>query len=1154
MSTTELELCFSAMSGVFPGAESTDALWERIIQADIAPLTDLTERWNIQRDVIYSSEKKTLNKIYLDKAHCLEIDQDGFASFWGRQTQITKNVLENLIQQAHLDPDDSKTKTALVIGTSWSDESYFMVGSQYDQNKEWFDLTDYEKLAKSLGINGPVITVDTACSSFAYAIDSAKNIIQSGQANRAIVAGVNAFLPPSLFLGFSQLGAFSASEALRPFSETSDGLVPGECVAAFLLEPLNHTLTSSNRKPLALLKGLGISSDGAEGSIFSPGKLAQINAYKRAYKNLNPLDIDYIEAHGTGTPVGDSTELESLHTFFKSYFEEKNTRLPIGSIKSIIGHTLAASGAASLAKALLMLSHKKIPPHISVQQHSFFEKSCLDLPQQAIDFPKLDRNIRIGISSFGFGGANAHVIIEEANYCIKKNAELSLQDKPKKLDLAITQCDANFAVAPSNIAWQKLITSQKIQSASTFPDRFKRIRQSQKNQSESLHGHFFKGKMPIDIANFRMGPKQLSYVDSFKLLVAYRTKVMLSSAQYDDKNTAMVMCANMGGEHFFDLYHKLDHYLDANCSEPPNIVVDDVGSMLPTMISGYPTRVLDLKGFHQTLSGEAGIFWNAFKNAPFWLKDSCKTLVLGAGHYLNCVADSIRANSSVEHGEGIGLFVVKSYEQALQNKEQILARVSYIIEKNDAENIEQACALAEKSLSTLDVQICELSPNNSHTSLVNAQKITGFMGEATGVESLAAAIYAPKLQHVIEVRSENVPQFWVFIEKDQHVNAIGDPEIKLLQEIQFSLTDQDNQKKESSEVLTNQVDLPKIEEMEVTNKIHVQPNLTISELHDVIFDSLQTHLALQMKVIEKLKKISNQESTLPNRIQEIYSPYHRLIESYKKDATGMSALLIVNEHHSYFFDHALDHVPGVLLLAGILQLVEVYKADQNNAELFIHQVDIQFKRYAEKNSPIQISLKHYNSMCYEIEVTQNHHILCLCTVKITENNKQFIQPNEQSFKPCVKQNYLHKSIPENILVSDLNYQNQDAFVMTCPIPLDHYFSQGNPKSLSMIYFLEVARQCFMLLAHEMLDIPTGTPMNLIQLSFSLNTPISRNSSFKLVPHHELKKWSGLMQTGEVDISLQDATREIGRAKITSQVINKEIYAMQRKNAHEKADA
>ena len=459
-------LCFTAMSGVFAGHATLDQLWTGIVQARPAPLTDLPARWGISRERFVSPTPGTRNRSYLDRAFCLDLmPAPGAVGAWRQQRDLTLRVCEQLWDPAQVPGAAAPRQgTALVWGTSWSDESLFRADGdlalQHAVRQDWLGPDDQlDEVADALRLDGPRLSIDTACSSFPYALATAEALIRTGQARRAVVAGVNVFLPPQLFLGFSQLRALSADARLKAFSSQANGIVPGEGVAAFLVEPVAEALRAG-RRPLGLLRALGISSDGSEGSVFAPGHRAQLAAYQRAYQSLDPASIRYVEAHGTGTPVGDQTELQSLDDFFRPHLGTR-TRLPLGSIKPLVGHTLAAAGAASLAKVLLMLRHGTLPPHIDVPPHARLTESCFELPTAAAPLPTGPTPWRIGLSSFGFGGANAHAVIEDARHlpapAVRVPAGTVPTSRPHasdataapqvhRLDLDIVDLDASLAI------------------------------------------------------------------------------------------------------------------------------------------------------------------------------------------------------------------------------------------------------------------------------------------------------------------------------------------------------------------------------------------------------------------------------------------------------------------------------------------------------------------------------------------------------------------------------------------------------------------------------------------------------------------------------------------------------------------------------------
>lgn len=250
--TTEDDLCFSAMAGEFPGAPSTDALWNVLVQGEIAPIQAMPARWELDKSAIFSAKAGEKDRTYLDSAFCLTDDASIPSRHDGRQVAIGKKVLQTLLTQLAAQGSVLDTKrTALVVATSWCDESYFATGTANSAGAP-VGFTPGEQvaaLASAFALGGPVLSVDTACSSFPYAIDMAKALLSSGQADNAIVMALNTVLPPALFLGFSQLTAFSARASMQAFGQDADGIVPGECAAAFLVEPVSQAL-AARRQPL----------------------------------------------------------------------------------------------------------------------------------------------------------------------------------------------------------------------------------------------------------------------------------------------------------------------------------------------------------------------------------------------------------------------------------------------------------------------------------------------------------------------------------------------------------------------------------------------------------------------------------------------------------------------------------------------------------------------------------------------------------------------------------------------------------------------------------------------------------------------------------------------------------------------------------------
>ena len=272
-------------------------------------------------------------------------------------------------------------------------------------------------LSAALGLGGGAFTLDAACASSLYAIKLACDELRRGRCDAMLAGGVSR--PEALYtqIGFSQLQALSPSGKCRPFDARADGLVVGEGAGLVLLKRLDDALRDGDRI-YGVIRGIGLSNDLA-GSLLAADSEGQVRAMRAAYEQAgwSPADIDLIECHGTGTPQGDATELRSLAALWDGC-DRRPAQCAIGSVKSNVGHLLTAAGAASLIKVLLALRARRLPPTANFQHpapglataRSPFRVQAQDAPWQRRD-SRTPR--RAAISAFGFGGINAHLLLEE---------------------------------------------------------------------------------------------------------------------------------------------------------------------------------------------------------------------------------------------------------------------------------------------------------------------------------------------------------------------------------------------------------------------------------------------------------------------------------------------------------------------------------------------------------------------------------------------------------------------------------------------------------------------------------------------------------------------------------------------------------------------
>ena len=273
------------------------------------------------------------------------------------------------------------------------------------------------RIANRLNLRGPNYLVDAACSSSLLAVGAAIDELRAGRSRLMLAGGVNASLPADVTTIFTQLGALSARGKVRPFEAGSDGTLLGEGLGVVVLKRLPDALADADRI-YAVLRGVAQSSDGRGAGLLAPSHEGETLAIRRAYaaSAIDPASVGLVEAHGTGIPLGDKTEIASL----KSVFGERNAPIgtkALGSVKSMISHCIPAAGVASLIKMSLAIHHKVLPPtlceevnpDLGIDTTPFYVNT-----QTAPWIGRLGQPRRAAVNAFGFGGTNSHAILEQA--------------------------------------------------------------------------------------------------------------------------------------------------------------------------------------------------------------------------------------------------------------------------------------------------------------------------------------------------------------------------------------------------------------------------------------------------------------------------------------------------------------------------------------------------------------------------------------------------------------------------------------------------------------------------------------------------------------------------------------------------------------------
>ena len=273
------------------------------------------------------------------------------------------------------------------------------------------------RLSYFLDLRGPSLTVDTACSSSLVAVHLACQSLRTGQSELAVAAGVNLILSPVVTRSFDAAEAMSPTGACHAFDAAADGFVRGEGCGVAVLKRLSDAIRDGDQV-LAVVRGSAVNQDGRSNGLMAPNPTAQAAVLRAACTDagIQPLEIDYVEAHGTGTLLGDPIEARALGAVY-GRGRQPDAPLLAGAVKTNLGHLEAAAGIVGLIKATLAVQHGTIPANLhfdTPNSHIPFDQLRLKVVAEATDWPATGRPRLAGVSSFGFGGTNAHIVLEQA--------------------------------------------------------------------------------------------------------------------------------------------------------------------------------------------------------------------------------------------------------------------------------------------------------------------------------------------------------------------------------------------------------------------------------------------------------------------------------------------------------------------------------------------------------------------------------------------------------------------------------------------------------------------------------------------------------------------------------------------------------------------
>ncbi|MBV8882827.1 MAG: AMP-binding protein, partial [Chroococcidiopsidaceae cyanobacterium CP_BM_RX_35] len=414
----------------FPGAKNPVAFWKLLHDGVDAIKEVPLSRWDI--NAFYDPTPATAGKMNTGWGGFLEQVDRFDPQFFGippreaqsmdPQQRLLLEVSWEALESAGQPPEQlAGSQTGVFIGISNYDYSHL-------QFKHTVGLDAYSgtgsaisiianRLSYFLDLRGPSWAVDTACSSSLVAVHQAIVSLRQGECQLAIAGGVNLILTPQPTIIFSQARMMAADGRCKAFDASADGYVRGEGCGVVVLKRLSDALRNGDHIQ-AVIRGSAVNQDGRSNSLTAPNGPSQQSVIRRALKNagVTPAQISYVEAHGTGTSLGDPIEVNSLKEVLMAGREREQPAW-IGSVKTNIGHLEAAAGIAGLIKVVLSLQHEEIPPQLHLKQLNPYidlEATPLSIPTKHQKWLRGNKSRLAGVSSFGFGGTNAHVILEEA--------------------------------------------------------------------------------------------------------------------------------------------------------------------------------------------------------------------------------------------------------------------------------------------------------------------------------------------------------------------------------------------------------------------------------------------------------------------------------------------------------------------------------------------------------------------------------------------------------------------------------------------------------------------------------------------------------------------------------------------------------------------
>lgn len=727
-----LDIAIVGIGGVFPGANTLENFWDIIKNGTSLSSIVPDGRWIADHSkLLAQGEDKT------DKSICAKgcfIKNYPFEKI--KPGNLSNDIIKELDPLVHITllagqaafedcitENISPDRAGVILGSialpteKASELSWEIMGSLIDNSLKghtgikrttntsnaFVNSIPAFMLAQTIGISGTCFTLDAACASSLYAIKLACDKLISGTADLMLTGGVSR--PDCLYtaMGFTQLSALSPDGICAPFDKKGKGLVIGEGAGIVALKRLSDAKEAGDHI-YGIIKGIGLSND-TEGKLLAPSSEGQLRAVRKAYKQAgwSPWDVDLFECHATGTQLGDRVEFETLTTLHNEYSKKnRDSKSILSSTKSNIGHLLTGAGGAGLIKVLLCMQNETLPPMANYSDPSVpISESHFDILAKSKPWGNSIK--RAGVSAFGFGGINAHLLIEsydDKNSSNNPSDTEKASDKKKssssitgslRHDIAITGIGLNLGNCETIEDFTNILTGNEIAKKQSKTGKFS------SKEIESLfkinETGFYNEPITVPYGTYKIPPAELSEILPQQLL-------MLESARKAIEDSGVKPQELKNGGVFIGInfdFAATDYFVRWKLGEkdetlkdlfsPPlnaNRVMGSLGNIVASRIA----REFKIGGPSFTVSSEENSSFNALDIALNMLKNGEIDIALIGG---SDVSSDIRYriaclnsdNKSVPDGEGAVAIILKRKTDAIKDKNKIYAVINSLVTTNE---------------------------------------------------------------------------------------------------------------------------------------------------------------------------------------------------------------------------------------------------------------------------------------------------------------------------------------------------------------------------------------------------------------------------------------------------------------------------------------